>query len=108
MQADRGQPHKERKADHIRINLEEDVTFPNLTTGLESYRLRHQALPELDLGAVELQHSLLGKRLSAPLLISSMTGGTARTGDQSTPGGGGTGPRPGPGCRFAAHGAGGA
>ena len=78
MQADRGQPHKERKADHIRINLEEDVTFPNLTTGLESYRLRHQALPELDLGAVELQHSLLGKRLSAPLLISSMTGGTAR------------------------------
>ena len=78
MQADSGQPHKERKADHIRINLEEDVNFPNLTTGLEAYRFRHQALPELNLGAVEPQHHLLGKRLAAPILISSMTGGTDR------------------------------
>lgn len=78
MQADPGQPHKERKADHIRINLEEDVAFPTLTTGLESYRFRHQALPELDLAAVTLQHSFLGKRQAAPLLISSMTGGVGR------------------------------
>ena len=78
MEADRGQPHKERKADHIRINLEEDVNFPNLTTGLEAFRFRHQALPELNLNAVNPQHQLLGKILTAPILISSMTGGTAR------------------------------
>ena len=68
--------HKARKADHIRINLEEDVRFPRLTTGLERYRLVHQALPELDLEDVDRSVVLLGKRLNLPLLISSMTGGT--------------------------------
>lgn len=70
-----------RKADHIRINLEEDVQFPRLTTGLERYRFIHQALPELNLDEIDLSTTLLGKRLQAPLLISSMTGGTetART-----------------------------
>jgi len=68
--------HKARKADHIRINLEEQVQFPRLTTGLEHYRFVHQALPELDLAAVDLRSPLLGKVLQAPLLISSMTGGT--------------------------------
>ena len=42
----------QRKADHIRINLEENVQFPHLTTGLEDYRFVHQALPELDLPEV--------------------------------------------------------
>lgn len=65
-----------RKADHIRINLEEDVQFPRLTTGLERYRFVHQALPELNLDEIDLSTTLLGKRLRAPLLISSMTGGT--------------------------------
>jgi isopentenyl-diphosphate Delta-isomerase len=69
--------HDSRKADHIRINLEEDVQFPHLTNGFERYRLMHQALPELDLAAVDTASDLLGKRLRIPLLISSMTGGTA-------------------------------
>ncbi len=69
--------HDRRKADHIRINLEEDVQFPNLTAGFERYRLSHQALPELDLRAVDTGVDLLAKRLKVPLLISSMTGGTA-------------------------------
>ncbi len=68
--------HAQRKADHIRINLEEDVSFPNLTTGLERYRLVHQALPELDLDQVRMDIEVLDKVLQAPLLISSMTGGT--------------------------------
>ncbi len=72
------QPTERRKADHIRINLEQDVQFPRLTTGLEHYRFMHQALPELDLAHIDLQVELLGKRLKAPLLISSMTGGTAQ------------------------------
>ncbi len=71
------QRHARRKADHIRINLEEDVSFPHLTTGLEHYRLMHQALPEVDLDQVQTDTELWGKRLRAPLLISSMTGGTA-------------------------------
>lgn len=66
----------QRKADHIRINVTEDVQFPNLTTGLERYRLVHQALPEVNLGEVSLEVTVFGRRLRSPLLISSMTGGT--------------------------------
>ncbi len=66
----------QRKADHIRINLEEDVRFPTLTTGLERYRFVHQALPELDFDAVDASVQLFGRRLGAPILVSSMTGGT--------------------------------
>lgn len=65
-----------RKADHIRINLEENVTFPSLTTGLETYRFVHQALPELNLQDVDTRVVLFGKELGAPMLVSSMTGGT--------------------------------
>ncbi len=67
---------EDRKADHIRINLEQDVQFPRLTTGLERYRFIHQALPELNLSDVDSTVSLFGKTLSAPIVISSMTGGT--------------------------------
>lgn len=66
-----------RKADHIRINLEENVQFPRLTTGLERYRFRHCALPELDLAEIDTALTFMGKPLSAPILISSMTGGTS-------------------------------
>ncbi len=66
----------QRKADHIRINLEEDVHFPTLTTGLETYRFTHQALPELDLQEIDTSVQIFGKRLALPLLVSSMTGGT--------------------------------
>ncbi len=71
-------PHASRKADHIRINLEEDVAFHEITTGLERYRFVHQALPELDLAEVNTSHTFLGKTLRAPLLISCMTGGTPK------------------------------
>lgn len=65
-----------RKADHIRINLDEDVGFDRLTVGFERYRFIHQALPELDLKSIDLATRLFGKTLKAPVLISSMTGGT--------------------------------
>jgi len=68
---------EQRKADHIRINLDKDVSS-SLTTGLERYRFVHQATPELDLAAVDTTTALLGKTLHAPVLISSMTGGTER------------------------------
>ena len=69
-----------RKDDHIRINLEEDVGFRQLTTGLERYHFIHQALPEIDLSAVDPSVLLFGKQLCAPILVSSMTGGTSQAG----------------------------
>ena len=74
------QDHSGRKADHIRIAIEEDVGFGGLTTGLERYRFVHQALPELDLDGVDTSTTLLGRRLAAPILISCMTGGVTRGG----------------------------
>lgn len=65
-----------RKADHLRVCIEDDVQFHQTTTGLERYRFTHCCLPELDRRNINLSTAFLGKQLSAPLLISSMTGGT--------------------------------
>lgn len=64
-----------RKSDHIRINLEQDVQS-GLTSGLEQYHFLHRALPEINLTDVDPSIMLFGKLLRAPVLISSMTGGT--------------------------------
>jgi len=68
-----------RKADHIRINLDEDVKS-GLTTGFERYHFAHQALPELNLEDINLATEIFEHRLHAPILISSMTGGTEQAG----------------------------
>ena len=70
------QPSTEsRKVDHVRINLEENVDFPNLTTGLEKYSFMHRAVPEINLTDVDTTITIFDKKLNAPILISSMTGG---------------------------------
>ena len=67
---------QQRKADHIRICLDEDVQFRANTNGLERYRFTHCCLPELNRSEIDISTTFLGKSLGAPLLISSMTGGT--------------------------------
>lgn len=69
-----------RKADHLRICLDENVQFNSTTNGLEHYRFSHCCLPELDWNEISLTTTFLGKQLLAPLLISSMTGGTEQAG----------------------------
>ena len=66
-----------RKAEHIRICLEEDVQFRQ-TTGLERYRFTHCGLPEIGWNDIDIATQFLGKAMQTPLLISSMTGGTAQ------------------------------
>lgn len=68
-----------RKTEHIRIALQENVSS-GITAGFESYRFWHNAMPELDFNDISLDTAFLGKKLSAPLLISSMTGGSAAGG----------------------------
>ena len=72
-------PINQRKADHIKINLEQDVRSA-LTTGLEKFHFIHEALPELNLDEIDTTLNLFGKKLKAPILISSMTGGTSEAG----------------------------
>ena len=69
-----------RKSDHIQIALNEDVEFHCVTTGFERYSFTYQALPEISRGEVATSVSLFGRRLSMPLVISSMTGGTSEGG----------------------------
>jgi isopentenyl-diphosphate Delta-isomerase len=65
-----------RKADHLRINIERDVAAKGVDAGFDAYRFEHRALPELDLADVDCSTDIFGRSLSAPLLISCMTGGT--------------------------------
>jgi len=65
----------QRKADHIEVAASGRADFAKSTL-LEHVHLVHQALPELAVDEVELATELVGKRLSAPLLITGMTGGT--------------------------------
>ena len=68
-------PITKRKDDHIHINLERDVRSA-LTNGLEKIHFIHEALPEINLDEVDTRINLFQKKLQAPILISSMTGGT--------------------------------
>jgi isopentenyl-diphosphate delta-isomerase len=52
------------------------VQCHQVTNGLERYRFTHCCLPEIDRSDIDLTTQFLGKQLQAPLLISSMTGGT--------------------------------
>lgn len=69
-------PISRRKADHIAISLTQDV-LSGLSAGFENFHFRHEAVPELSLSQVDTSTQFLGKPLSAPLLISSMTGGVS-------------------------------
>lgn len=80
-EADPSSRTQQRKNDHIRINLEEDVYGREVTTGFERFRFVHNALPEIGLHDVTLATSFFGRQLAAPLLISSMTGGTSHARD---------------------------
>jgi len=70
-----------RKREHIETVLTEDVRAKGVTTGFERFLFDHVALPELALDEVDLSTTLWNRRLAAPLLISSMTGGTAAARD---------------------------
>lgn len=69
----------QRKSDHIKIVLEEDV-YSGLTNGFNKYQFEHNALPELNLNQVDLTTKFLNRTVKVPLLISSMTGGNEETG----------------------------
>ncbi|WP_417307504.1 type 2 isopentenyl-diphosphate Delta-isomerase [Devosia sp.] len=68
----------DRKNQHLDIVLSGKAQSNAVTTGLEHIVFEHCALPELDLDAIDLSQPFVGKRLEAPLLVSSMTGGPAR------------------------------
>jgi len=70
-----GRGTSERKLDHVRICLNRDVQARQVTAGFGDVTLVHQALSDIDLEGVDISGTLLGHKMSSPLVIGSMTGG---------------------------------
>ena len=68
----------ERKQSHVEICLQDNIAFNRKTTGLERFEFEHNALPEVYLSDIDLSTTFLGKKIGAPLMISSMTGGYSK------------------------------
>lgn len=73
----RASDNVKRKEDHIYIALNRDVEFHNVKAGFERYSFPHEALPQIDRSQVDTSVMLFGRRLSMPLMISPITGGTS-------------------------------
>ena len=65
---------RQRKAEHVSAALQHDVSARQAASWAD-VRLVHQALPEVDLVAVDLAVELLGRRLAYPIVVSALTGG---------------------------------
>lgn len=63
-----------RKLDHLKV-IAEDKDVERSGSGFDAIRLTHRGLPELDFAEIDSSVEFLGKTLSMPLIISSMTGG---------------------------------
>jgi isopentenyl-diphosphate delta-isomerase len=66
----------QRKTEHIRLCLTDNVEGVNKSTGLEGISFLHNALPEINFDDIQLDASFLNKKINAPFLVSSMTGGS--------------------------------
>ena len=75
---------EKRKEDHLDIALKKDVSFRREpahwrnTTQLEEIRLEYNCLPDMALEEVDCSTEFLGKKFSAPLMVSAITGGVPR------------------------------
>lgn len=69
---------KRRKLDHVRICLDTESQLERghpSPASFDGYWFEHDALPEIALEDVDLSVEFMGKKLRAPILVSSMTGG---------------------------------
>jgi len=67
---------RKRKQKQLDVCLKGDVEM-TASNGFEKYSFVHNALPEIDFAEIDTSTKFLGKKLSAPILISSMVGGTS-------------------------------
>ncbi len=63
----------ERKIEHLRIPLEHDVQHS--INYFKDIKLIHHPIPDFDLEDIDLSINFFGKKISAPICISAITGG---------------------------------
>ncbi len=68
-----------RKSSHVDIVLNQNVDYLK-STGFEKYEFVHNALPEIDFDKIDTSVGLFSHKFSAPIIVSSMTGGFKRAG----------------------------
>ena len=68
-------PIEERKSDHLKISLRENVQAQQISTGFEDVYLVHKALPEIEREKIDLSTVAFDHKFSAPLTVGAMTGG---------------------------------
>jgi isopentenyl-diphosphate delta-isomerase len=69
-----------RKTEHIRIALKENVEFREKTTGFEDIafkdiELDYKTMPELDQKEIDTTTEFFGKKFNAPIMVAAITGG---------------------------------
>jgi isopentenyl-diphosphate delta-isomerase len=69
-----------RKLSHFELCAHQAVEFRRKTTWFENVELVHHALTQTHLNDIDLSLEVFGKRLSYPIFISGMTGGTEEVG----------------------------
>ncbi len=69
---------RNRKAEHIRISLKENVGARQATTGFENVCFVHQSLPEINRQKIRLSTEVFNHEFSAPIFVGAMTGGTRK------------------------------
>lgn len=67
---------KKRKAEHIKISLNQKVQARKVTTGFEDIHFVHKALPEIDKQKIDLSTTVFNHKFAAPLIVGAITGGT--------------------------------
>ncbi len=78
MSPDRAISARKQKHIEISVNPEKYKIEGEIKNGFESIHFVHEAFPELDYEKIDASTTFLGKRISLPILISCMTGGTSK------------------------------
>lgn len=75
-------PHKEetiqlesRKAQHVKLVIEEDVGVEKATNGFELFEVIPTAIPNIDFNKISLTTNFLNQTFAAPVMVAGMTGG---------------------------------
>ncbi len=66
-----------RKNEHLDL-ARKDVALSAIGCDWDGIRLTHNSMPELDINEIDLSKHFLGRRLTMPMMIGAMTGGTDR------------------------------
>ena len=69
----------ERKSSHVDLVLNKKIDYLK-STGLEKYEFVHNAIPEIDFSEIDTTVRFFSHKFSAPIIVSSMTGGYEHAG----------------------------